>query len=115
MKSRVATCACGQLQVTCRGEPRKVSLCHCLDCQKRTGSAYGIAAFYLRENVDAEGDAGVDAGQDARSGDGGGASGRRAIGFVEQFDYMKDPLALAMAFYAGAQLQHATGIGGGKN
>jgi hypothetical protein len=57
MKSRVATCACGQLQVTCRGEPRKVSLCHCLDCQKRTGSAYGIAAFYLRENVDAEGDA----------------------------------------------------------
>jgi len=52
---RNATCACGQLRVTCRGEPRLVSLCHCLDCQKRTGSTYGIAAFFTRDQVTAEG------------------------------------------------------------
>jgi hypothetical protein len=33
----------------------KVSLCHCLDCQKRTGSSYGIAAFFRREDVEAKG------------------------------------------------------------
>jgi hypothetical protein len=46
MTRRVAGCACGQLQIRCPGEPAKVSLCHCLDCQRRTGSAFGIAAFF---------------------------------------------------------------------
>lgn len=55
MIERLATCACGQLRLSCRGEPLKVSLCHCLDCQKRTGSTYGIAAFYKRESVQAAG------------------------------------------------------------
>jgi hypothetical protein len=55
MRSRSASCACGQLRVTCRGEPDKVSLCHCLDCQRRTGSTYGIAAFFPRREVTAEG------------------------------------------------------------
>lgn len=48
---REAACACGQLGIACRGEPAKVSLCHCLDCQRRTGSTYGIAAFYERDAV----------------------------------------------------------------
>jgi len=30
------------LQLVCTGEPSKVSLCHCLDCQKQTGSAFAI-------------------------------------------------------------------------
>ncbi len=51
MSTRTASCACGQLQITCQGEPRKVSLCHCLECQKRTGSTYGIGAFYPRGDV----------------------------------------------------------------
>lgn len=55
MRDRTASCACGQLRVACRGEPQKVSLCHCLDCQRRTGSTYGIAAFFPRERVRAEG------------------------------------------------------------
>jgi hypothetical protein len=32
-----------------------VSLCHCLECQKRTGSTYGIAAFFLRGNIEIAG------------------------------------------------------------
>jgi hypothetical protein len=37
---RTATCACGQLQIVCTGEPMKVSACHCLECQRRTGSPF---------------------------------------------------------------------------
>jgi hypothetical protein len=49
--ARTATCACGQLSAECQGEPSKVSLCHCLACQKRTGSTYGIAAFFAETDV----------------------------------------------------------------
>jgi len=52
---RTATCACGQLTVGCKGEPSTVSLCHCFACQKRTGSTYGIAAFFRREDVESKG------------------------------------------------------------
>lgn len=51
MITRIAACACGQLNVTCRGEPLIVSLCHCLACQRRTGSTYGIGAFFPRDAV----------------------------------------------------------------
>lgn len=52
---RTATCSCGQLSATCSGEPNLVSLCHCLACQKRTGSAYGIAAFFAKDKVSTSG------------------------------------------------------------
>ncbi len=52
---RTAACACGQLSVDCKTEPTRVSLCHCLACQKRTGSTYGIAAFFRREDVKSKG------------------------------------------------------------
>jgi hypothetical protein len=55
MLTRTASCACGQLRIACAGEPQKVSLCHCLDCQRRTGSTYGIAAFFLRSDVTPQG------------------------------------------------------------
>lgn len=51
MTVRVASCHCGALEVECRGEPRKVSLCHCRQCQRRTGSAFSVAVFYAREQV----------------------------------------------------------------
>jgi len=56
MTTRTATCACGNLRVTCASDPIKVSLCHCLDCQRRTGSTYGIGAFFGRKDVEANGD-----------------------------------------------------------
>ncbi|MGR3757040.1 MAG: GFA family protein [Tranquillimonas sp.] len=30
---RTATCRCGQLTATCRGEPVRIAVCHCLECQ----------------------------------------------------------------------------------
>lgn len=56
---RHATCACGQLRVACSGEPVRVSVCHCLDCQRRTGSAFGVQARFAREDVAIEGEASV--------------------------------------------------------
>ncbi|MCB1380610.1 MAG: GFA family protein [Rhodobiaceae bacterium] len=53
---RQASCSCGKLKVTCPAEPRLVSLCHCTACQKRTGSPYGIAAFFSRLDVEITGD-----------------------------------------------------------
>jgi hypothetical protein len=56
--SREASCHCGKLVLRCTGEPLKISLCHCFDCQRRTGSLFSIAAFYPRESVTVvEGDA----------------------------------------------------------
>ncbi len=43
---RTASCSCGQLSIACEGEPLRISVCHCLACQRRTGSAFGSAAFF---------------------------------------------------------------------
>jgi hypothetical protein len=56
MIERTATCACGAVRVTCVGEPMKVSLCHCRDCQRRTGGPFGVAAFFPPEAVRATGE-----------------------------------------------------------
>lgn len=53
--TRVATCHCGDLRLECEGEPRKVSMCHCLDCQRRSGSAFSVAVFYPRDGVSPKG------------------------------------------------------------
>ncbi|WP_420563896.1 GFA family protein [Thalassobaculum sp.] len=53
--ARTASCACGGLSVTCPGEPMLVALCHCRECQKRTGGPFGVAAFYPEAAVITEG------------------------------------------------------------
>ena len=55
MKTRRASCSCGQLALTTQGEPTRVSICHCLACQKRTGSVFGAQARFLRAQVKIEG------------------------------------------------------------
>lgn len=55
MTSRTASCSCGQLRVTCEGEPVRVSICHCLECQKRTGSVFATQARFPRDHVTVEG------------------------------------------------------------
>ena len=52
---RKATCCCGQLVVACQGEPAIIAVCHCLSCQKRTGSTHGVAAFFPRADVQSQG------------------------------------------------------------
>lgn len=44
--SRSASCPCGALTAICRGEPQRISLCHCNDCKRRSGSAFALQATY---------------------------------------------------------------------
>ncbi|MBX3536421.1 MAG: GFA family protein [Chelatococcus sp.] len=46
---RTAHCSCGQLQIMCEGNPEKVSACYCRECQRRTGSAFGVAVFFTQK------------------------------------------------------------------
>jgi hypothetical protein len=55
MTTREATCHCGQLRLTVEGEPFNVSICSCLACQRRTGSAFGMQAGYKADQVRVEG------------------------------------------------------------
>ncbi len=51
MVTRRAECSCGQLSAICTGDPIRVSVCHCLACKRRTGSAFSYNARYARANV----------------------------------------------------------------
>lgn len=51
MSVRTATCRCGQFQAICTGEPVRVSVCHCLECQKRSGSAFAVQARWPDADV----------------------------------------------------------------
>ena len=55
MSKRIATCLCEKLKVTCTGEPVRVSVCHCLNCQKRSGSSFAAQARWPNEQVEIEG------------------------------------------------------------
>jgi len=55
-RERLASCCCGQLSVRTRGEPVRVSMCHCLECQRRTGSTYGAQARFLAHQVEVAGE-----------------------------------------------------------
>jgi len=45
-------CACGAVRYRAVGEPARVSVCHCKECQRRTGGAFGIGCYFPRESVE---------------------------------------------------------------
>ena len=51
MATREAACSCGQLRIEAEGEPVDIVVCHCLACQRRSGSAFGVHAWFPRERV----------------------------------------------------------------
>lgn len=55
MKSRTASCSCGKLAIQTQGEPLRVSICHCLACQRRTGSVFGAQARFPRSRSQIQG------------------------------------------------------------
>ena len=59
MVTRTATCRCGQLSAVCEGEPVRISVCHCLACQQRTGSVFATQARWPEERVTLSGDMSV--------------------------------------------------------
>jgi hypothetical protein len=51
MATRDAACTCGHLHLTAEGDPVRISMCHCLACKRRTGSAFGIQARFVASAV----------------------------------------------------------------
>jgi hypothetical protein len=49
--TRRAACTCGQLHLTIEGEPSRISMCHCLECQRRTGAVVSNQARFRREQI----------------------------------------------------------------
>ncbi len=51
-----AACQCGHLRVRVPGPSPAVVACHCVACQRRTGSPFGAAAYYPDDQVIVEGE-----------------------------------------------------------
>jgi len=47
----VAKCCCGMLCVEVSGVPEKHGICHCNDCKRRSGSAFGISMYFRNERI----------------------------------------------------------------
>ena len=53
--TRIARCCCGSLRAEAAGEPAVVLACHCTECQRRTGSPFGVGTYFPKEQVRTEG------------------------------------------------------------
>ena len=52
----LASCCCGQLTLTYDGEITKTSMCHCYQCQKRTGSVFGVQTRVETKRISTQGE-----------------------------------------------------------
>jgi len=57
MTTRRAACSCGNLEIVCEGDPLRVSMCHCLACQRRTGAVFGGQAWFSPDQLTISGNA----------------------------------------------------------
>ncbi len=49
-------CLCGDVRLVASGRPRRVGLCHCLDCRKHHGALFYAAAIFHQDAVSITGD-----------------------------------------------------------
>jgi hypothetical protein len=52
-----ARCVCGDLVAVLPGPTTAISICHCRECQRRTGSPFGVGAYYDTDEVNVTGPA----------------------------------------------------------
>lgn len=50
-----ARCSCGALVLRVPGPSQLIVACHCTECQRRTGSPFGVGAFYPANEVEITG------------------------------------------------------------
>jgi hypothetical protein len=50
-----AHCVCGALRLMMREPTKLVAACHCLACQRRTGTSFSVNAFYAADTVEVSG------------------------------------------------------------
>jgi hypothetical protein len=44
-------CVCGEVSFEVIGEPKRITICHCKWCQRRTGSAFGVEVVFDASDV----------------------------------------------------------------
>jgi hypothetical protein len=57
-KRQTASCSCGALTVIAVGPPSVVNACSCLNCQRRSGTAFTYTAFFPDARVEIRGEFG---------------------------------------------------------
>jgi hypothetical protein len=50
-------CLCGAIRYRIAGDARRTTVCHCTDCQRRTGGAFALLASFKDEQIAFSGDA----------------------------------------------------------
>jgi hypothetical protein len=53
---REARCSCGALGATVHGEPVRISVCHCGQCKRRSGSAFAFNSVWPADQVETRGE-----------------------------------------------------------
>lgn len=48
-QEHTARCACGSAAITLAGPVKIHAVCHCTNCKRRTGSAFGWSAYFPRD------------------------------------------------------------------
>lgn len=56
MDQVTGSCLCGEVRLAASGRPRRVGLCHCLDCRKHHGALFYAAAIFSQTAVTVTGD-----------------------------------------------------------
>jgi hypothetical protein len=56
MKMFSGTCRCGQVQISVRGEPLRVGICHCTNCRQESGSAFTFYAVWPADQFEHAGE-----------------------------------------------------------
>jgi hypothetical protein len=51
MLIRKAICCCGACAIQVKGDPVINAVCHCRNCQHRTGSAFGWSAYFPKDRL----------------------------------------------------------------
>lgn len=51
MKQVTGGCLCGKVRIVATGEPKRVGICHCLDCRKHHGALFHSSAIYQQGAV----------------------------------------------------------------
>ena len=52
---RLGGCLCGQVRYEVTGDPMAVVVCHCINCQKQSGSAFSINMIGLSDQISVQG------------------------------------------------------------
>ncbi len=93
-----ASCRCGQLTATATGNPVRISVCHCLNCQKRSGSAFAAQVRFPAAQVTIVGEATTF----TATGDNGAAHFHFCPDCGSTVTYENDSLPLTIAVPLGA-------------